>query len=168
MNTPIWCYQVPDGWRTDNAIWITRAAWRLIMMYHASFAWLILAGDNQYIVFCHTHKGRCKKRLGHLIGLPEALQLSTYCIDRLINWLISIYDWPWCSTAPALCLGKSLLNLCSILLISRKCTFLKRWFLVKYFISLFLCWKYIYTRNSGRYAPFFLAPAEGWGALWAP
>ena len=25
-----------------------------------------------------------------------------------------------------------------------------------------------YTRNSGRYAPLFLAPAESWGALWAP
>ena len=24
------------------------------------------------------------------------------------------------------------------------------------------------TRNSGCYVPFFLAPAEGWGALWAP
>ena len=28
--------------------------------------------------------------------------------------------------------------------------------------------KYIYTTNSGRYTPFFLAPAESWGALWAP
>ena len=24
-----------------------------------------------------------------------------------------------------------------------------------------------YTRRSGRYSPIFLAPSEGWGALWA-
>ena len=29
--------------------------------------------------------------------------------------------------------------------------------------------KYIYTtKNSGHYTPVFLAPAEGWGALWTP
>ena len=28
--------------------------------------------------------------------------------------------------------------------------------------------KIFITRRSGRYAPILLAPAEGWGALWAP
>ena len=25
-----------------------------------------------------------------------------------------------------------------------------------------------FTRSSEHYVPFFLAPVEGWGALWAP
>ena len=32
----------------------------------------------------------------------------------------------------------------------------------------YLSEKYWKTRRSGRYVPILLAPAEGWGALWAP